>query len=1248
MGRATAESIKVAVRVRPFRIHAAVDAADGGGEEEESRSSIQVNDGRPPHAVVRTDGPLTTVLTNPPKVFEFDLAYTSIDENSDSMASQEEVYRDLGETMVLNALDGYNGSLFAYGQTGSGKSYTVMGMRSQPGLIPRCIDQIFAKKAEIELDSGKELRIWASYLEIYNEHLHDLLAVERPDPHDPARGLKIVEHPKVGVWVPSLTEAACQNANACERLLEYGMKRRVIGATCMNSVSSRSHVVFIIKVLLMVGTAPRNGEADTRRVLSAKINLTDLAGSERQAKTKTEGVRMREGCSINQSLSTLALVIKDITENTSKQQKGKVANNNVAFRASKLTFLLKNSLVGNSKTYMIATVAPEAEHMQETISTLRFAQSVKKIKTTAVQNHDKKDDLINQLQEEIRRLKEDASKSDLMNLSALSRLDDERSNDTVRVQELEQVVENLKMDYEAQLSQAKDLEEQSRMQRKRSVMRFGLDGNSITDQFGVDKATPYFLNMSDDPMVAGCLIYYLSEEGAQEPNIIGASSECKIKLRGIGISERLCRVLNRGNTELKIEKLSSTGRVCVNGRLVHKGEAVRLQHGDKVYIGRAYALKLVVPQKAPSDGGEELGLSLAGLDDEWSAIEDSKSWGGLQEYLSQILATMPAQQAQHLFSEIRKACKLCDEANEITAECRATERLTFEVDLTSSVPFSVVIRVLQADDPHSPRAMVSTSDMESDGYITRYYWSVAKMEERLERMRDYHRDMMLNGFSNLETLLDPWHEPHPGAIAQKLKELEMMLMRERQIEQQYKVISTGKIYFLWKTGAQQEAERAVLRSWCTWAKAMKRSREKTANSTKPAGMKTGLASARRSSSQNQSHTPTAGTAAGPPAKAVPKQPPERRPSLKRRTSPTVSRQASGCTPGGASSSQEVRIATAAGHDDESSIGGISIVAPANSSNTTPVSARGLRNSKELRGEPLAHAMEPYAMASSVMGVSGCHQPSTSGTSTGDILNLPKEVSRDQVKISPDELQNVLAAAPELSVLGQLRQHVTSLMVENDSLKKQVANMWQLVDHEKSRPVSPMSSRPHVQMGTSATMESTQMSRSMFAIPTGALGPASYSSSSCALGSATSLPAPAGSYQRMSFGSYQPPAQQHQHPHASGSGHSPRGSHGGHAAVGQQQAHAQQAHAQHPPRTRSHSPASARSAVKMVSAPVVRSPATTTEVAIASLTSPRPQGLLVKTVSPARVAVGSVGWGHSQSYTGSVHVAPAGVARRSHA
>jgi len=239
-----AESIKVALRVRPFNsLELSLDST----------------------CVVRMDGQNTTLLAHGhPKTFTFDFSYWSFDRNDSNFVDQDAIMHDIGNEILINALEGYNGCLFAYGQTGSGKTYSVLGTDEEPGIIPRAIVLLFEEKDRLEQDALREVRIWVSYLEIYNEHLKDLLKPEdtrRPseicDDHD-AVELTVINHPQFGVYVPGLLVEPCSTVAEVNARLVFGMKQRAVGATRMNSQSSRSHTVFCIHVQHLEGAPPDN------------------------------------------------------------------------------------------------------------------------------------------------------------------------------------------------------------------------------------------------------------------------------------------------------------------------------------------------------------------------------------------------------------------------------------------------------------------------------------------------------------------------------------------------------------------------------------------------------------------------------------------------------------------------------------------------------------------------------------------------------------------------------------------------------------------------------------------------------------------------------------------------------------------------------------------------------------------------------------------------------------------------------
>lgn len=216
----------------------------------------------------------------------------------------------------------------------------------------------------------------------------------------------------------------------------------------------------------------------------------------------------------------------------------------------------------------------------------------------------------------------------------------------------------------------------------------------------------------------------------------------------------------------------------------------------------------------------DVSLSLQGLEEEWSGLGDSPTWDSLREYLDQVRKQMHPSQAHRLFEEMRRACQLVSEANELTAECRPEESLQFEVDLTSAVPSSVVIRVLQADS-------LCDDGVEEPTCSVLYLWSLSVMEDRLQRMRDYHEARLMGEGGSLDPLLDPWHEPHPGAVAQRLAELELMLTMEREASTRNRRLQQGASRRKVERCNAMEEElclRDVLSSWGSIAKVSRRHR----------------------------------------------------------------------------------------------------------------------------------------------------------------------------------------------------------------------------------------------------------------------------------------------------------------------------------------------------------------------------------------------------------------------------------------
>uniref|UniRef100_F7AAZ2 Kinesin-like protein n=1 Tax=Ciona intestinalis TaxID=7719 RepID=F7AAZ2_CIOIN len=312
-----------------------------------------------------------------PKQFTFDGAYYT-------SSTTEQIYNDIAYPLVEGVVEGYNGTVFAYGQTGCGK-FSMQGVDdpvTQRGIIPRAFQHIFES---ISVAENTKYLVHASYLEIYNEEVRDLLSKQIKDK------LELKEHPDRGVYVKDLLKQPVSNVAECEQIMAFGWKNRSVGATLMNADSSRSHSIFTI-YLEACDTGIDGGD----HIRAGKLNLVDLAGSERQSKTGSTGERLKEATKINLSLSALGNVISALVDGKSKH---------IPYRDSKLTRLLQDSLGGNTKTLMVACLSPADNNYDETLSTLRYANRAKNIKNKPHINEDPKDALLREYQEEIKKLR---------------------------------------------------------------------------------------------------------------------------------------------------------------------------------------------------------------------------------------------------------------------------------------------------------------------------------------------------------------------------------------------------------------------------------------------------------------------------------------------------------------------------------------------------------------------------------------------------------------------------------------------------------------------------------------------------------------------------------------------------------------------------------------------------------------------------------------------------------------------------
>ncbi|CAI5683075.1 unnamed protein product [Oreochromis niloticus] len=489
------------------------------------------------------------------------------DSQKDKFAGQDVVFQCLGESLLDNAFMGYNACIFAYGQTGSGKSYTMMGSSEQPGLIPRLCSSLFSR-TEKEAREGESFTVEVSYMEIYNEKVRDLL-----DPKGSRQALKVREHKVLGPYVDGLSRLAVTSYKDIESLMSEGNKSRTVAATNMNEESSRSHAVFNI-ILTHTLTDLRSGTSGEK---VSKLSLVDLAGSERAAKTGAAGERLKEGSNINKSLSTLGLVISALADHGAGKNKSKF----VPYRDSVLTWLLKDSLGGNSRTAMVATISPAADNYDETLSTLRYADRAKNIVNHAVVNEDPNARIIRELREEVEKLKEQLTEAESMKAPELKE----------RLEESEKLIQDMTVTWEDKLRKTEAIAQE----RQRQLESLGISLQSSGIRVVDDKC--YLVNLNADPALNELLVYYLKDHTR-----VGSADSQDIQLCGMAIQAEHCviDVTESHGVELTPHRNAKT---YVNGTEVVN--PVQLHHGDRILWGNNHFFRINLPRHKVQKGGED-------------------------------------------------------------------------------------------------------------------------------------------------------------------------------------------------------------------------------------------------------------------------------------------------------------------------------------------------------------------------------------------------------------------------------------------------------------------------------------------------------------------------------------------------------------------------------------------------------------------------------------------------------------------
>ncbi|KAI8973210.1 hypothetical protein BDF20DRAFT_914689 [Mycotypha africana] len=601
-------NIKVVVRCRPLNSREIARGAVGLIRMEGNQTIIS-----------RPSDQKTGKENEDVKAFTFDKSYWSADKSHPSYADQETIYNDLGVDLLNHAFDGYNCCIFAYGQTGSGKSYSMMGYGEDKGIIPRTCSELF-NRIQANQKTNLNYRVEVSYIEIYNEKVRDLLNPKNKG------NLKVREHPSLGPYVEDLSRLVVTSFDDIEHLMDEGNKARTVAATNMNETSSRSHAVFT--VFLTQKCLDDLTNLETEKV--ARISLVDLAGSERANSTGATGARLKEGANINRSLTTLGKVIAGLAEQSSQEGKrGRKKEVFIPYRDSVLTWLLKDSLGGNSKTAMIAAIS-QADY-DETLSTLRYADQAKRIKNKPIVNEDPNAKLIRDLKDELELLREKLrtyAPEEVEQLTAASAYKSANGNSNSAInamqkqttlinkkkplaeieivdstgktrkmtkdeiieqlQTSEKLLANLNESWEEKLKKTEEIH----LEREKSLKELGITIEKNEMGVYTPKTIPFIVNLNEDPLMSECLMYQIKSGttclGRQDSDI-----PADIRLSGPNIQDNHCIFENKNGSVTLIPGKDSL--TMVNGMRITKPR--QLKSGYRIILGYYHIFRFNNPEE---------------------------------------------------------------------------------------------------------------------------------------------------------------------------------------------------------------------------------------------------------------------------------------------------------------------------------------------------------------------------------------------------------------------------------------------------------------------------------------------------------------------------------------------------------------------------------------------------------------------------------------------------------------------------
>jgi pSer/pThr/pTyr-binding forkhead associated (FHA) protein len=542
--------------------------------------------------------------------------------------------------------------------------------------------------------------------------------------------------------VEGLVPVTAKDYTEITLLMDQGSKARTVGETKMNKTSSRAHTLFTL--IFTQGHVNPQTKKPTQKV--SKITLVDLAGSERMDSTGATGDRAKEGANINQSLSELGNCISALALKCS----GSNPNQFIPYRNSQLTFIMKESLGGNSKTAMIAAISPASINYSETLSTLRYAQRAKQITNKAKVNEDPQERMIKSLQEEIARLNGLIQHNpDSLSPTVVVEKDEEAEKRALELQE--EIDRSRVLIAELQMSNEEKEKRSNEIAQERLET---LKGAGLVSDSSFNRKTDFHLiNLNEDPQINENLIYALNK-----PKIlIGYEKEghtVDISLSGVGVGHDHCEIeiITEENNETKVTVTPRSQRATyVNGKKIEA--ATELHNGDRIAIGSNQIFRFVNPL-APPAHAVDWDVAVREMADN---LAKEKTQEALKEY-----------QNQHkIHEEMLSILQDINSANEMADRIKKNVEYQIKVATDEKGEQKIVIHV-----------------REEDG-LWEATWEKGTFLDRFQRMPDRYaqeKDAMKNGLAaELPPAGDPFIDEQAAGTAPKptLKKVDITVYEEK-------------------------------------------------------------------------------------------------------------------------------------------------------------------------------------------------------------------------------------------------------------------------------------------------------------------------------------------------------------------------------------------------------------------------------------------------------------------------------------